>query len=78
MAFAVRMATRAFGTSSVQNAINHVTIIGGGLMGSGIAQVGTTTGAVVPGTIKIQKFENLSYNIREYRPTNRLLLLNIR
>ena len=50
MAFAVRMATRAFGTSSVQNAINHVTIIGGGLMGSGIAQVGTT--------IKIQKFEN--------------------
>ena len=61
MAFAVRMATRAFGTSSVQNAINHVTIIGGGLMGSGIAQVGTS------GTIKIQKFEKLSDNIREYQ-----------
>lgn len=32
---------RSFSTTSAKNVINNVTVIGGGLMGSGIAQVKT-------------------------------------
>lgn len=39
MAHTVSLIKRGFATSSVRNVINNVTIIGGGLMGSGIAQV---------------------------------------
>ncbi|XP_031627202.1 hydroxyacyl-coenzyme A dehydrogenase, mitochondrial-like [Contarinia nasturtii] len=35
---------RGMATSAVESAIKHVTIIGGGLMGSGIAQVAATAG----------------------------------
>lgn len=41
MAHTVSFIKRGFATSSVRNAINNVTVIGGGLMGSGIAQVST-------------------------------------
>jgi len=44
MAFASRLATRAFSTSSARRAIKHVTVIGGGLMGAGITQVAAQTG----------------------------------
>merc|ERR1711893_44742 len=44
MAFATRLATRAFSTSSARRAIQHVTVIGGGLMGAGITQVAAQTG----------------------------------
>ncbi|XP_052070005.1 hydroxyacyl-coenzyme A dehydrogenase, mitochondrial-like [Mytilus californianus] len=45
MAQVFRTAVRSFATSSSrQNAIKTVTVIGGGLMGSGIAQVAATTG----------------------------------
>ncbi len=33
------LSMRAFSSSAVRQAVQHVTIIGGGLMGSGIAQV---------------------------------------
>ena len=39
MAFASGIAKRALSTSASKLAIKHVTVIGGGLMGSGIAQV---------------------------------------
>ncbi|VDI21730.1 3-hydroxyacyl-CoA dehydrogenase [Mytilus galloprovincialis] len=45
MAQIFRTTVRSFATtSSRQNAIKTVTVIGGGLMGSGIAQVAATTG----------------------------------
>lgn len=44
MAFASGIAKRALSTSTNRLAIKHVTIIGGGLMGSGIAQVAAQTG----------------------------------
>ncbi|KAF7710138.1 hydroxyacyl-coenzyme A dehydrogenase, mitochondrial [Silurus meridionalis] len=45
MAFVTHYFTRALSSSSIRNAvIKHVTIIGGGLMGSGIAQVAASTG----------------------------------
>uniref|UniRef100_A0A6M2DCF3 3-hydroxyacyl-CoA dehydrogenase n=1 Tax=Xenopsylla cheopis TaxID=163159 RepID=A0A6M2DCF3_XENCH len=44
MAHTVSFIKRGFATSSVRNAINNVTVIGGGLMGSGIAQVAAQTG----------------------------------
>ncbi|XP_026463791.1 probable 3-hydroxyacyl-CoA dehydrogenase B0272.3 [Ctenocephalides felis] len=44
MAHTVSLIKRGFATSSVRNVINNVTIIGGGLMGSGIAQVAAQTG----------------------------------
>jgi len=45
MAFATRVITRHLSVSSVvQGAIKNVTVIGGGLMGSGIAQVAAQTG----------------------------------
>ncbi|KAJ7983839.1 hypothetical protein DPEC_G00370710 [Dallia pectoralis] len=48
MAFVTRQAIRRLSSSAVRNAaIKHVTIIGGGLMGAGIAQVAATTGHTV-------------------------------
>ncbi|KAK3554122.1 hypothetical protein QTP70_019216 [Hemibagrus guttatus] len=45
MAFFTHHITRALSSSTVRNAaIKHVTVIGGGLMGSGIAQVAAVTG----------------------------------
>ncbi|XP_053477946.1 hydroxyacyl-coenzyme A dehydrogenase, mitochondrial [Ictalurus furcatus] len=45
MAFFTHHITRALSSSTVRNAaIKHVTVIGGGLMGSGIAQVAAATG----------------------------------
>jgi len=44
MSFVTSLASRGFATSAVKNAINHITVIGGGLMGSGIAQVAAQTG----------------------------------
>ena len=43
MSLAGTIARRTFATSTARNAIKHVTIIGGGLMGSGIAQVGVVS-----------------------------------
>lgn len=41
MAASINVLKRGLATSSaLSNAIKHVTVIGGGLMGSGIAQVG--------------------------------------
>lgn len=37
------VAKRAFSTTGVRNVIKNVTVIGGGLMGSGIAQVRCNT-----------------------------------
>ena len=42
MAFSTGIAARAFSTTYAMNAIKNVVVIGGGLMGSGIAQVGVT------------------------------------
>lgn len=39
MALPMKIAKRSFSSTAVQNAIKNVTIIGGGLMGAGIAQV---------------------------------------
>ncbi|XP_036430848.1 hydroxyacyl-coenzyme A dehydrogenase, mitochondrial [Colossoma macropomum] len=45
MAFFTHQITRTLSSSAVRNAaIKHVTVIGGGLMGSGIAQVAAVTG----------------------------------
>jgi len=44
MAFASGLARRALSTTASNLAIKHVTVIGGGLMGSGIAQVAAQTG----------------------------------
>ncbi|KAK2189199.1 hypothetical protein NP493_113g01049 [Ridgeia piscesae] len=44
MAFATNIARLAFSTSASRFAIKHVTVIGCGLMGSGIAQVAAQTG----------------------------------
>ncbi|XP_039614085.1 hydroxyacyl-coenzyme A dehydrogenase, mitochondrial isoform X3 [Polypterus senegalus] len=45
MAFATRLHVRTLSSSSArQAAIKHITVIGGGLMGSGIAQVAASTG----------------------------------
>jgi 3-hydroxyacyl-CoA dehydrogenase len=41
------VARRCFSTSTPAGAINHVTVLGGGLMGSGIAQVAAATGHTV-------------------------------
>ncbi|KAK2164110.1 hypothetical protein LSH36_68g01035 [Paralvinella palmiformis] len=44
MAFATGMIRRAFSMSTTNQAVKHVTVIGGGLMGAGIAQVAAQTG----------------------------------
>jgi len=44
MSLASNIVRRTFSTSAGRSAIKHVTIIGGGLMGSGIAQVAAQTG----------------------------------
>lgn len=44
MAFISHLGQRSFSTSVVRLAIKNVTVIGGGLMGSGIAQVAAQTG----------------------------------
>jgi len=44
MSFASKVLTRAFCTSRSNNAIEKLTVIGGGLMGAGIAQVAAQTG----------------------------------
>lgn len=47
MAFASGIARRAFSSSAARHAIQKVTVIGGGIMGSGIAQVAAQTGHTV-------------------------------
>ena len=47
MAFSTGIAARAFSTTYARNAIKNVVVIGGGLMGSGIAQVGVTFGFAI-------------------------------
>lgn len=44
MAFVTRAVCRSFSTTTMQRAVNNVTIIGGGQMGSGIAQVAAQSG----------------------------------
>jgi len=44
MAFVTKTAARAFSTAMSRRAIEKVTVIGGGLMGAGIAQVAAQTG----------------------------------
>jgi len=44
MALPFALIKRSLSTSSSMNAIKNVTVIGGGLMGSGIAQVAAQTG----------------------------------
>ncbi|XP_022193561.2 hydroxyacyl-coenzyme A dehydrogenase, mitochondrial [Nilaparvata lugens] len=44
MAFSSKLVLRGFATSTYLNSIKHVTVVGGGLMGSGIAQVAAQSG----------------------------------
>ncbi|RZF34649.1 hypothetical protein LSTR_LSTR012731 [Laodelphax striatellus] len=44
MAFSSKLISRGFATSTYLNSIKHVTVVGGGLMGSGIAQVAAQSG----------------------------------
>lgn len=44
MSFVSHLARKAFSTSAMRRAVRHVTIVGGGLMGAGIAQVAAQTG----------------------------------
>ena len=62
MAFATKLCSRSLSTTSIRNAIKNVTIIGGGLMGSGIAQVTFPFPFLTFLVLELLKFKLTVYN----------------